>query len=124
MEYEVHQRDGFVEVVTRGDGDVAVFQRYLDEVLALKEWRPGTPSLNDHSGLNAGPLTVNEIKAIAGMVIAARDKLGPKRLAVVAARDLEYGLARMWEVFVEGNWDGTARVFRSREEAVRWLTQR
>lgn len=123
MEYEIHQREGFVEVVTHGEGATAVFQELLGEVLALREWKPGTPFLNNHSDLDAGPLTVSDISAIANMVAAARVELGSSRLAVLVSRDLEYGLARMWHVFVEDKWDGTSGVFRSREDAVVWLTQ-
>ena len=123
MEYEIHLHAGFIEVVTHGGAEVAVFQEFLDEVLALKEWKPATPFLNDHSDLDAGPLTVNDISAIAEMFERAKVELGSSRLAVLVSRDLEYGLARMWNVFVEEKWDGIGQVFRSREDAVHWLTQ-
>ena len=35
--------------------------------------------------------------------------------------DLEYGLNRMWHVFIEGDWEVESNVFRSREEAMPWL---
>ena len=44
-------------------------------------------------------------------------------VAIVAPRDQEFGMSRMWEVFVEGTGWQTA-VFRDRAEAVAWLRQR
>jgi hypothetical protein len=47
--------------------------------------------------------------------------VGQARCATVAPRDVQYGLVRMWEVFVEGRWDVIHQAFRSRDEAVSWL---
>ena len=121
MEYEIHQRNGFVEVVTHGDGDVEVFQEILNEVLRHPDWRPGTPVLIDHSDLNAGPLTVDGMKSLADMIHDARVELGSSRMAILVSEDLEYGLGRMWQVYIEGKWNGASEIFRSREDAVGWL---
>jgi hypothetical protein len=123
MEYEIHQTSKFVEVVTHGDGEATVFQELLSEVFALKDWKPGTPILIDHSDFNAGPLTVGEMSALADMIDSVRVELGSLRMAILVAGDLEFGLGRMWEVFVEDKWDGASEVFRSREDAMRWLAE-
>ena len=122
MEYEIHQHNGFVEVVTHGDGDVEVFQEFLNEVLRHPDWKPGFPILIDHSDLNAGPLTVDGMRKLADMINAAAVELGSSRMAILVPGDLEYGLGRMWQVYIEGRWSGTSEVFRSREDAVDWLT--
>ena len=121
MEYEIHQRSGFVEVVTHGDGDVEVFQELLNEALRHPDWKPGTPILIDHSDLNAGPLTIDGMKRLADMIHAARGELGSSCMAILVPEDLEYGLGRMWQVYVEDKWNGTCEIFRSREDAVGWL---
>jgi hypothetical protein len=44
-------------------------------------------------------------------------------VAVAVARDLEYGLARMWQAFIDGSgWE--TGVFRSRPEAEHWVRER
>jgi hypothetical protein len=44
-------------------------------------------------------------------------------VAVAVARDLEYGLARMWQAFIDGSgWE--IAVFRSRMEAEHWIRER
>ena len=121
MEYEVALRDGIFEVVTRGDAEVMKFREYLDETFRHESWKPGMPVLHDHSDLNSGPLTVDDISRIADFCAESRRDFGHSKLAVVLRRDVEFGLARMWETFIEDRWDATAGVFRSRDEAVRWL---
>jgi hypothetical protein len=44
-------------------------------------------------------------------------------VAIVVARNLEYGLARMWETLIEGSsWE--TMIFRSRQKAEDWIRQR
>ena len=121
MEYEIHQRNGFVEVVTHGDANVAVFQEFLNEVLRHQDWKPGYPILIDHSDFNAGPLTVDGMVKLANMIAAARAELGTSRMAIIVPGDLKYGLGRMWQVYIEGKWNGVSEVFRSREVGINWL---
>lgn len=57
-------------------------------------------------------------------VFASVNPFGPgSRRAIVAGRDVQYGVSRMYQVFAEG--PGMAvRVFRDVGEAVRWLDER
>ena len=121
MKYEINEHDDFVEVITSGDADLATFRDFLSDVLSLEAWVPGTPLLTNHTELNSGPLTVDDINRIASLAGNARVALGPLRLASLVSRDLEFGLARMWEVYVEEKWDGATAVFRSRDDAISWL---
>ena len=47
----------------------------------------------------------------------------PSAIAVVAPHDLEYGLSRMWQAFVDDT-PIQSNVARSRSEALRWLAGR
>lgn len=81
------------------------------------------PYLFDHSDLDSGPLTVNDVRSIADACLDFREQFGFSRLALLLRRDLEFGLARMWGVFMEGRWDATVGIFRSRDDAVAWLRE-
>ena len=123
IEYELHYRDGFFEIETHGGAEAWKFGEFLARMLADERWKPGTPFLTNHTDLDAGSLTVNEVRQIAAYCIDSRANFGHARCAVVVGRDLEFGLSRMWGVFVEGEWDVAAGVFRSRDEAVAWLKE-
>ena len=121
MEFQVEYHGGFFIGTTSGDAVDEQFGDLLDAMLTHDKWKPGTPWLHDHSDLNAGPLTVDGIQKIAQLCADRRTTIGGGRCAIVVARDLEFGLARMWGVYVENKWDAVAAVFRSREEAIAWL---
>ena len=121
MEFEIHPRNGFIEAITHGDGDVAVFQQLLGGVLEHPDWEKGYGVLIDHSDLNTAPLTVGGMAALADMIKIARTDLGKSKMAIFVPDDLQYGLGRMWQVFVENKWDGASEIFRSKADAIRWL---
>lgn len=64
---------------------------------------------------------VNEVKELALMCGEVRVEAGSSKLAVLVNRDLEYGMTRMWSVFVEDKWDVEIEVFRTESEAITWL---
>jgi hypothetical protein len=121
MKYEVHYHDGFFEIEAYGNAEPVRFREVLDLLLAHEKWKPGTAILLNNSELNAGPLTVSDIYYMAGSFVRSRVQLGQARMAILVARELEYGMARMRMGFVEGKWDVIENVFRSRNEAISWL---
>ena len=121
MEYAIREHEDFVEVVTDGAADTSTFDSYLHELIGLDRWKAGTPFLNNHSGLNVSNLTIDDVREIADVVGRCRSELGRSRMAILANREVVFGMARMWEVFVDDKWDGETRVFRERTEAVDWL---
>ena len=123
MEYSLTYHDGFFDITTSGDAEAAPFEQILDDMLRHETWKPGSPYLHDHTDFNSGPLTIDDIRNIAYMCEARRDELGEAKCALVVARDLEFGLARMWGSLVDGKWDVEANVFRTRDEAIAWLNE-
>ncbi len=122
MDFRVQYNGEFFVCSTSGDATADAFEEFLDALLAHADWKPGSHSLIDHSKLNSGPLTVDEIQRIAQFCSDRRDLVGSGKCAIVVERNLEYGLARMWGEFVHGRWDAVAEVFRSQEEAKIWLS--
>ena len=121
MKSEVRYVDEFFELTTHGDADLGGQEELFDLLLGHEKWNLGAAYLVDHSELNAGPLTVAEVRGIAKMCEKRRAELGRARCAILVGRELEYGMTRMWEVFVDGKWDVTEKLFRSRDEAISWL---
>ena len=76
----------------------------------------------ENTDLNFDPITVDEVKSIATYCGLNRERFGNSKLALIVSRDLAFGMIRMWEGFMEGTWDVTERLFRSRDEALMWLS--
>ncbi len=122
MHYTLEFKQGIFEVKTSGDADVIMFKEFIHEIVNHEKWLPGNPILVDHTDMNAGPLESNDLKKIADYCKKYSKSLGPAKCAILAARDLEFGIGRMWQVFVEINvWDVTQQIFKTREKALEWL---
>ena len=122
MEFIAQCHDGFFEVKTFGDAEVEKFREVLESLVTHEKWKPGTPFLINHTDLNSAPLTSDDMMKIAGINAQYSAKIGKSKCAHLLARDLEFGMARMWEVFVQDKWDVSACSFRSRDDAIAWLT--
>ena len=78
----------------------------------------------DHTGAECVDYSTADLQKLARLDHAlapyTRDGIA---VAIVAPRDLEYGLSRMWQAFVENNgWE--TMVFRSREKAEEWVREK
>jgi len=67
-------------------------------------------------------VSTNDLRAAADQDIAASKRMPNTIVAVHASDDLPFGLARMWDAFVqETGWK--TNVFRTRSEAEAWLKE-
>ena len=121
MEFTLKTGTGFLEIKLSGKANLDVYRATLNALNAHDEWDPGTPLLLDETELDTSALTNAEVKAIAEMFTGMRAVLGQSKVATVVARDLEFGMHRMFEVYVGDKIDTRGRLFRSRTEAVAWL---
>ena len=122
MDFRIEYCGGCFIATTSGDAEVEKFGVILDAILRHVDWKFGMPYIMDHSDLNAGPVTAKGIKRIAQLARERRAKMGVKKSAIIAPRDLEYGLARMWLVIVDDEIDVTTKIFRTRKDAIAWIT--
>jgi hypothetical protein len=78
----------------------------------------------DHTGAERVDYTTADLHKLARLdhALAPYTREGIA-VAIVAPRDLEFGLSRMWQAFVQDNgWD--TMVFRSRERAEEWVREK
>ncbi len=124
MDYEIYHNDDYAEVITHGDGAADGFRDLLKELCGHPRWKPGFPLLINHADLNAGTLTIPGMEVLADIVHTQKEALGMSRMAILVPGDLEYGMGRMWQVFVDNKWKGVSEVFRERGDALDWLLQK
>ena len=100
MDFKVEYIDGVFICTSSGRAEAGDAAKVIDAMLSHPEWKPGTPRCYDISNLDTGLLTVTEIRRIADLAARRKAELGEGKIAMVASRDLEYGLARMLSVFM------------------------
>ena len=126
MEYEFIFVDSSL-VICRSFG-VASVEGFVDSAEALTSdprWRPGMDTISDHTHLDASRLTASDIEQIASEEGEYSDEIGPGRAAIVVGPDSpnRYGLARMFEAYIEPLVETRVRAFRTFDEALAWLRE-
>lgn len=124
MAFEVKFIDGGEGLVFIASGKahaselIAINREIYSEAYLMKQ----KYQLVDLTGAEEIEVDERDIKQLADMDKEAAAINPEIKIAVVAPGDLEYGLARMWLAHVdEGELE--SRVFRTREEADRWIEE-
>jgi len=92
----------------------------IDAVAADPGMRAYPSRLHDFRSV-AGGIDSERLRALAGYATTRREELGGgRRTAIVVARDVSFGEARIYQAYSEIA-DREIRVFRSFEEAAAWL---
>ncbi len=114
--------DGLFELKLSGDFMLESIEEILDTLISHKEWKPGDSLLVDETEFNAGNMTVEDIYTVTRVFEDRRVALGQAKIAIYVAREVEYGMNRMWGAIAVDRIDTKANVFRSRKEAIAWLS--
>ncbi len=78
--------------------------------------------MGDFSNVDAIEISNEELKKIAELDKKMKSTVGNNVVAIVASKDLMFGLSRMWETFIEiEGVDWHTKVFRKRDDAESWL---
>ena len=109
-----------VTITTSGIADVDGFSRFIADVAADPRWRAGMSVLLDHSALEVGRVTAEDMRAVGDAAVRLGSVFGSARAAVVAPAPAAFGLARVSEVHLSDS-DVDSNVFYSRAEAEAWL---
>jgi hypothetical protein len=117
----VRPDEGQVIFTVRGGFTADEFIEAVEAASELPGWRPAMDALFDMTDGLGNQLSPDALKRMARFMWASTPKLGAGyKVAVVAARDVEYGLSRMFQVFMDGP-PFEFRIFRDRAEALEWL---
>jgi hypothetical protein len=122
MEFTIDNSGSHFEIAVSGAFDHHKYEELIDTLLTRADWRPETPILVDEIAMEAGKASIETIKACADACTRRRAEFGKARMAIFVARDLEFGMNRMWLTFTSDKWDVSANVFRSRGEAIGWIS--
>ena len=118
IELEIDQSASLTTFVVTGELRMDELRSALTEVYQSESF--SMKSLFDLRAGEASTLTSAEIREMVPLIEERRTHPGQARWAVVAPRDVEFGMSRMFEVFAE-KIPSDMRVFRDIEAAKRWL---
>jgi hypothetical protein len=98
---------------------------YQEQVWMLPEFRGFHECVDMSEVTDIVDATDRNMKALAELAVQADDPDQPTRLAIIAPQDLHFGLGRMYESYRSLNpkHSRSVAIFRTREEALRWLAR-
>jgi hypothetical protein len=123
VEHAVDHEARLVTATLRGALRLEDLLKYQLEVWSRPEFA-GYDELVDMNGVTEVEAdTTDNVMQLAAVSSSMDAVTGPSRLAIVAEHDYHFGLGRMYQVFREDSPGSTRAigVFRTREEALRWL---
>ena len=92
---------------------------------AVDAFYADTPTLNvlwDLAEANISALSAADIQMVAEHTAARAHSRTEGKTALVAPKDIGFGLSRMFQVFADlADHEGDVKVFRTRDEAMEWL---
>ncbi len=123
IERYIEPTSGLVVFTVTGGGRVKDMITALEDLFAAPEFRKNADILWDFSKWRADPPEAGELRELVSFLHKNKDKRGSGyKVSIVVSRDLDYGLARMFETYAE-NLPFTIRIFRKRPPAESWLKQ-
>lgn len=121
LETKIDPESGFRTHVVRGVLDLEEVKSALEEVYARPDFKPEADTLCDLRQADLGHSSRAIIKGVVDYVREHRGAPPGARTAIVAGRDLDYGIARMYEQLLEAGSPSDVMVFRTIDEAEAWL---
>jgi hypothetical protein len=120
--YSIDLRANLISTIGSGNVTLEEVQEHFDELARMRPQMPRLDVLLDLSQCTSIPNFL-QLRAVALHMDASEGRLRFGRCAIVATRELLYGVLRMFEVFAGGKFFDALRVFRSDAEAKEWLAR-
>jgi len=123
MDFEISFRKetGYFIIKTSGDTTPDDVEASLIQVLTSPDWSKGKNILFDNRLENLNKLSSDDVQKISLKFTQFNKKLANSRIALVMPEDVAFGLARMWENYTETTATFRTNVFRSIDNALKWI---
>ena len=123
MNNEISFEKGIVIVRVWGKADADGYAATTADIVSLPDWKAGMPILIDFEDLDLTGVTLEDVRAFARGSAQYRKELGHCLCAVVNSKRLDFGLARMWQVFMNMITNVEVAVFFNIEDAKSWIEE-
>ena len=126
MPVETRETDNGLGLIIIGSGDVTEAEYLGFYTRALTQGALGSRtyrySINDYTAVTSIDISTGAVEEIARYSKKAAEMDPDRVTAIVASKDIIFGLARMWEL-MSGDVQTGVMVFRNREDAEEWIRQ-
>lgn len=123
MDFTIEYVEELNAIVLKTEGSITVIDslRMIDAEVDMLEQYPEASILYDQTRSTAENITSDHIIKISEYSARLGELMEGKKLAVVLVDNLGYGLGRMWQSFTETKVPFEIKLFRTYEEAEKWI---
>ena len=123
MKYSVSfdEDDNFFRVKATGSAVVELIHEMVKSLVEHEQWHVGVNTLLDFSEVNFSCLDTDEIVQLSNIVKALSEQIGDGQCAMVTNQQVDFGLARMWQMMTEHHVEFQVEIYNSLTDAVEWL---
>ncbi len=121
MPIHVDRAAGIATIILAGEPEWRDVAAAFDRVLGDVDFEPGMGTLWDLRDASMHALSGADVRRIVAHAGRHRERRGRGRVALVVERDIDFGMARMFELFAAEQLPTPVMVFRNVGDARRWL---
>jgi hypothetical protein len=113
-------------VTTRGEASLEGFDAWMQEGLSDPRYREGMSFILDHRELDWSGISIDDVQERIELIRRESNHFGRIRVAMVMRAVVDFGLARMYQAYIELQSDVQIEigVFTSIDDAREWLRER
>jgi hypothetical protein len=116
--------DGQIAVVkTSWQATLDGFAAYLEAMTSDPRWRTGMSVLSDHSELDTGGFSSQDIENLVKSRLSQTGVVGGGLCAIVARTPLNFGFGRVFMAYSEGVLPLRTHIFNTTDDALAWLRE-
>ena len=111
----------YFRVSLSGTFSLADAKAASSDVVEQSDFSNGDSLLIDDTRMDMGDIGASDIEAMSNMMGHLDNKVGVSKVAIVGCSDLQFGLARQFQLKTESYISAEVRAFRYEAAAVEWL---
>lgn len=125
MRFEISfiEQGSYLLVEISGGANMDLLKAMVSDVLQHPRWHPAIPTLVDFRGFSAKGLSSDDVYELSDLCKTLGEHLGTGGCALVMSEELDFGLARMWQMMTEGHVEMPIEIFKDIDEARAWVVR-
>ena len=123
MRFEISyvEQGNYLLAEITGGANLDLLKTLVSDALQHPKWDEFIPTLVDCRGFSANNLSSDDVYELSELCKSLGTHLGSGGCALVMSKELDFGLARMWQMMTEGHIEMPIEIFRDIDEAREWV---
>ena len=123
ISFQVAQDKSFATVTIQGKFDLDAFKDFYKKMVSHPDFSSGMSVIWDTRQADISQISQDDMRVISSHIAQLTKERGEGKGALVVSDDISFGVSRMGEMMTEKSVTVTVRVFRSMEDAEKWINE-